>query len=411
MTTIASPARLPPSSRRMLPNGVAFVFVSAALAAFFLAAGAPTPLLPIYQAHWHFAPWMLTWAFGVYALALLAALLIFGSLSDFVGRRRLLISALSLELVSMLVFLEARSIGWVIAGRVVQGIATGAATSTVSAAIVELAPEHRKGLGATISSVTPAAGLGVGAVLAGTVAQFSTAAATTVWTILAAVMALATLLALFVPETTSRRPGALASLAPRAAVPAHVRGDFVVVVPAQIAAWMLAALFFGLVPTILGSVFDRHSPLESGMTAFVVPATFTLSAVFLSKVTPQRPMILGGVGVIAGAALVSTSAALALLPLLWVGGIASGIGFGATLTGTIRPLTPQVDGHERAELFAAIYVVAYLAFGLPAIVAGLFVASVGASAVVVTFGIVTAIAGAVGPGGRVLPAWQWRRSR
>jgi MFS family permease len=361
VTTMTSPATAEPVTRRRLPNHIAFVIVSAALASFFLAAGAPTPLLPIYEAHWHFAPWLLTLAFGVYALALLASLLIFGSLSDYVGRRPLLISALSLELVSMIVFLEARSIGWVIGGRVIQGIATGAATSAFSAAIVELAPAHRKALGATISSVTPAAGLGVGAVFAGAVAQFSSAAATTVWAILVAVVALATLFALFVPETTSGQPGAIASLTPRATVPARARRDFIVAVPALIGGWMMAALFFGLGPTILGSVFNLHSPLENGLTAFIVPATFTISAIISSKVTPQQLMALGGVGVVGGAALVSTSAALSLLPLLWAGGMASGVGFGATTTGTIRLLTPQVEANQRAELFAAIFVVAYLA--------------------------------------------------
>src|SRR3984957_9127944 len=96
-------------SRSTLPAAASFVAMAAAFAAFFIAAGAPTPLLPIYEAKWNFPASMVTVAFGVYAIALLLTLLVVGSLSDHIGRRPLLISALALELASMLVFLVSAS--------------------------------------------------------------------------------------------------------------------------------------------------------------------------------------------------------------------------------------------------------------------------------------------------------------
>jgi MFS family permease len=86
----------------------AFVGISLALLAFFVAAGAPTPLLVIYQREWGFAPWVLTVAFGVYAFRLLAALLVVASLSDYVGRRPLKIGSLGLELVCRACSLSSR---------------------------------------------------------------------------------------------------------------------------------------------------------------------------------------------------------------------------------------------------------------------------------------------------------------
>src|ERR1700729_4448605 len=102
-TTAARSART--RSRAGLPPPAAFIAMTAAFAAFFIAAGAPTPLLPIYEANWHFPASMVTVAFGVYAIALLLTLLVIGSLSDHIGRRPLLISALALGLVSLLGFL------------------------------------------------------------------------------------------------------------------------------------------------------------------------------------------------------------------------------------------------------------------------------------------------------------------
>src|SRR4051794_25337364 len=108
-----------------IPRPIAFVAMSAALLSFFIAAGAPTPIFPLYERAWGFPPAMLTLAFGVYAVALIVALLVFGSLSDHVGRRPLLIAALVVELAAMAVFVLSPSIGWLIAGRVLQGLATG----------------------------------------------------------------------------------------------------------------------------------------------------------------------------------------------------------------------------------------------------------------------------------------------
>src|ERR1700742_3172952 len=149
-------------SRSTLPNAASFVAMAAAFAAFFIAAGAPTPLLPIYEAKWNFPASMVTVAFGVYAIALLLTLLVIGSLSDHIGRRPLLIGALALELASMLVFLVSPSISWIIAARIIQGDATAAPPSSFRAAILELPPDKRKHLAGVITGLSPAAGICVG---------------------------------------------------------------------------------------------------------------------------------------------------------------------------------------------------------------------------------------------------------
>jgi hypothetical protein len=374
----------------------AFVGTAVAFAGLYLAAGAPSPLFVQYQQEWGFPAGLLTIAFAAYAFALVVALLFFGSLSDFIGRRPVLIGALIVELGSMVMFLFAPSIGWIIAARVVQGLATGSATSAFSASLLELAPEKARKLAAIIGGAAPAGGLGLGALLAGVAVQFSNAASEIVFLGLAVVMALGAVVVLLSPETVSAQPGALRSLAPRILVPAAARRDFAGVVPVLLAGWMFSALFIGIAPTIVSGIFDIHSGLVEGATVFIAPGLAAISGFALGRVVPRTVLVIGGVAVSAGIATVVAGIGVEILPLVWIGGAVGGFGFGASLSGTLRLLGPFARPHQRAELFAAVFLVAYLSFGAPAIILGQLVAPLGLLAAVLGFGVATMLIAIVG---------------
>ncbi len=114
-------------------------YLLASIVVFFLAASsAPTPLYAVYQGEWGFSPIVITVVFGVYALAVLAALLTVGSLSDHVGRRPVLIAAIVLQATAMLMFAAASGVSTLLAARVVQGLSTGAAMGAVGAGMLDL---------------------------------------------------------------------------------------------------------------------------------------------------------------------------------------------------------------------------------------------------------------------------------
>ena len=366
------------------------------MVAILVAAGSPTPLLPIYEREWGFPAWKLTLAFGVYALALLVAIMVIGSLSDHIGRRPLIIAALAIDLVAMVVFLNASSITWLIAGRIVQGLATGAASSALSAAVVELAPDHRKKLGAMMAGMTPLAGLGLGALFAGILAQTVTHAAHAVWLVLVVVMAVGTIFTLFTPETSTPKAGALASLVPRVSIPRQVRGLFASAAAGIVSAFMLMSLFLGLVPIVLAVVFGVRDPIVGALAAFVTFGAGTVVSVLTTGVKPHRLRLLGAAGMTVGAVLFIGSVGATSLPLLWASAVFSGAGLGASFSGTTRGLVPEVKPHERAGLFAAIYLVAYLAMGISAIVAGQLVGPLSVATMASGFGIVVAIVAILG---------------
>ncbi|WP_285591274.1 MFS transporter [Herbidospora sp. NBRC 101105] len=373
-----------------------FAGISAAMVAILVAAGVPTPLLPIYEEAWSLAPWELTLAFGVYAIALLLAILVIGSLSDHVGRRPVMVAALAVELAAMVVFLFASSIGWLVAARIVQGVATGAASSSLSAAVVELAPERHRKLGATVTGMAPLAGLALGAIFAGALAQFAADPMVTVWAVLVVVMAAGTVFAAFTPETSSRKPGALRSLVPSVSVPPQVRALFAATLPVTISAFMAIAVFLGLVPIVLGAVFGVRSPIAGALAASVAFAVGAVASVVTTGVPARRLRLYGAALTALGAVLFAGTVAAGALPLLWAAAVTGGAGIGASFAGTTRGLVPEVRPHERAGLFAAVYLVGYLAMGVPAIVAGQLAGVVGVPSTAVGFGIVIALVALIG---------------
>ena len=384
-------------STRRISRSLAFVTVSASLLAFFVAAGAPTPLLPIYERNWGFDPSLLTVAFGVYAFGLILTLLVAGSLSDFIGRRPLLIGALAVELASVVVFLFAPSIGWLIFGRVLQGIATGAASSTFGAAIVELAPEGRKRLGAVMTSLMTTGGLGIGALFSGLIALLiPQSAALVVWVVLVVIMASGTAFAVFTPETSAQRPGALRSLVPRVTVPATVRRLFASTSPTIVALFLETALFLGLVPTILGSVFAISTPIIGGVVNFLMFGLATATAASAGSVQPRRLKIFGNIGMVIGMALFVGAIATTGIGLVWASAAIAGAGMGAAFSGSTRGLIGEVQPHQRASLLAALFTVAYVTFGVSAIIAGFIASAIGVKSMAVGFGIVVIVIALLG---------------
>ena len=172
--------------------------------ALLFASAVPSPLYVVYQDEWGFSSITLTSVFAVYAIALLAALLVFGSISDHIGRRPTLIAALALEIVAMVAFAGAEGVGWLFVARTLQGIATGTAMGAISAALLDLQPSNRPALGALMGAVSPLTGLALGALAAGLLVDYGPDPTRFVFWLLIAGFVVALLAVFAIPETVVR---------------------------------------------------------------------------------------------------------------------------------------------------------------------------------------------------------------
>lgn len=359
---------------------------SATLITFMAASSAPTPLYRLYQQAWHFSPTVLTVIFAAYALTLLLALLIAGRLSDYLGRRPVIAAALLLECLAMAVFIAASGPAWLLAARIVQGLATGLAAASAGAALLDL---HRE-RGALINSIAPMAGMGIGALGSSALLAFLGGPLNSVYTLLLAVL-LALLAATgLTPETGVRHPGALASLKPNVSLPPQTRAAFWAVTPANVAVWMLGGFYLSLMPSLIAATVHNTSPWLSGLSV----ATLTLcgsAGVLAARRAAAAATLLGGaVFLLAGLLLMLGGAHRGDAAWLLGGSAVAGVGFGAAFLGAVRTVLPLAEPQQRAGLMAVLYISCYLANSIPAIAAGYLTQRIGLRATADLYGIVIA---------------------
>ncbi|WP_329104802.1 MFS transporter [Micromonospora sp. NBC_01699] len=369
----APPATRAPSRSRRLPTAVGFWLLASIVVAFLAGSSAPTPLYAIYQAEWGFSPITVTLVFGVYALAVLVALLTVGSLSDHVGRRPVLIAAIAVQAATMLVFAAADGVPELMAARVLQGLSTGAAAGAIGAGMLDL----NQARGAITNAVGPLLGTATGALGSGLLVQYLPAPAHLVYLVLFGIFVLQGVGVLLMRESSSPRPGALASLRLQFALPPVARRPLLLAVPALVATWSLAGFYGSLGPSVIRLVAGSDSFVLGGLALFTLAASGGAMVLLLRATAPRTLMFIGTAGLFVGVGITLLAITGTSEALFFVGTVVAGAGFGAAFQGVIRTVIPLASPHERAGVLSVVYLVSYLAMGLPAVVAGFLVVHAG----------------------------------
>lgn len=347
-------------------NRASLWFLAITLLSFLAASTAPTPLYRLYQEQLHFSAATLTLIFGVYAFSLLAALLTVGSLSDHLGRKPVIFTAVVLNGLAMLLFIHADSIAWLISARVLQGFATGMATAVLSATLLDTDRQQ----GPLINSVAPLLGMALGGLGCGLLAEFAPAPLHLTYWLLLIVFALQALYIWRLPESVSRQPGAWASLRPTLHVPVQARTTLWRVLPLNTATWALGGFYASLAPSLVRTATGSTSNLIAGSTVAALTVTGALMIFTLRNRPAALALQLGASLLPTGIVLVLLGVHSASLLLFFLGTLVAGCGFGAGFLGAVRSLVPLALPHERAGLMSAFYVLSYLAFCLPSLLAG-----------------------------------------
>ncbi|HUR09221.1 MAG TPA: MFS transporter, partial [Nonomuraea sp.] len=331
------------------------------------ASATPSPLYKLYASAWAIPTPTLTLVYATYCLGVLAALLLFGRISDSWGRRPAILVGLAGLLVSLGLFLAASGVGWLFVARGLQGVATGVAISAAGAALLDLRPATA-GL---INTLASGLGMGVGGLLGAVLVEYAPAPLLTPFAVLAAVDLFLLAGVWRRPETMGARAG-FKMAAP--GVPKEILGSFVLSGLGVTSSWSIVGLYLALVPALAPALMGSAGNLPGGLAIFVMGTAAALAPV-LARRLPGRHLAASaarGLPVLAqlSSGMLILAAGVALLALSISAGSAAGfivssvvigLGGGLGLGGSLGLLGAAAPPDHRARVMSAFYVVAYAA--------------------------------------------------
>src|SRR3954447_23785926 len=393
MSAPSTVANEKPSRRVTLSRRASFWAVAAFAFLAFAASTAASPLYRVYQDRFGFAPTTLSLLFTVYIVVLLATLLLFGSVSDYAGRRIVMLAGLALDAVACGLFLIAHGVGLLFAARALQGVAVGLIAGAASAALFDLRPDG--GAAPVLSSAAPTGGQALGAIGASVLAQYAPAPTHLVWWLLLGAFTTGVVAVLAMPEPGTVRPGVVSSLRPHVSVPRAARGAFVTAVPALVGVWALAGFYLSLGSSLAAQLVHSMNLLWGGMLIFLLTGLGATASSVLARKNPSAVMLGGCLVLIVGALMTFASIETGTSAVLFVGTAIAGLGFGPAFMGAYRVTVAAAASLDRTGLITAIYIVSYLATGIPAVLAGIATSHYGLRTTALVYSVTVAVLAAV----------------
>ncbi|MET0297029.1 MAG: MFS transporter [Microbacterium sp.] len=360
---------------RIVSHRAGFWIVAASFVTVMAYSTVPTPLYPLYQERDGFPVSVITLIFAAYAVGVVFSLFFVGHISDWAGRRRMLVIAVLVSVVSAVLFLLWSSVPGLLLARFVNGVSIGILTATATAHLGELRARARPGEGAVVAaSVAGAANLGglaLGPLIGGIFAEYLPAPLELPHAVFLVLLVIVAVLLAFVPETAAsagERPGYRPQ---RLAFPPASRPAFIAAGFGAFASFALFGLFTSLAPTFLIDAFHETDHLVAGATAFSVFAAAATAQVLLSPVGLHRQLTIAIAAAAIGLIGIAVGAVLPQLAVFVIGGIIAGAGVGILFRSSIMTAGALSEPHRRGETLALIFLIAYCGLALPVLAVGI----------------------------------------
>ncbi len=328
----------------------------------------PTPLWSLYAQRDRFSSFTVTIAFAAYALAVALSLFLAGHLSDWHGRRRVLMPALALEILASVLFLVWPSLPGLLVARVLSGLGIGAVTATATAWLSDLhGPGSRRAQ--IVATAANLGGLGLGALISGALAQWAGDALRLPFLVFTAALSVAWLALLAAAETRAPRSPRPSYRPQRVSVPPQARGRFFAAAFGAAITFAVFGLLTSLAPTFLTRTLHQPSHALAGALTFTAFATAALAQTIAGSRTTQQLLAVAIPALLAGLALLTIAVWLPApsLGMFLAGDLVIGAGAGLMFKGAIATVSNISSPEHRAEALAGIFLAAYLGLAGPVI--------------------------------------------
>lgn len=388
---------VPSAARSEFGKTATIVVVGCLIGALFAGSTVATPLYVIYKQQLGFSQITLTLIYAVYVVGNLTALLIFGRMSDQVGRRRTAVLAIGIAIVGALVFLFAHGVASLYIARVLSGLAIGIGASTGTAWLAELIAERDRSRATVIATITNFAGLGLGALIAGLLAEYVALPLRTPFIVYLATLAVVAALLAFAHETVDRPLAAFTQLSvrPRASVPPSIRPQFVAPAVTGFGAMALVAFFAALAPSVLANELHVTSHAIAG-AIFLELASAVAIVIALTRSMSSSAAMLWSLGLmLPSLALIVTAQFAGSLGVMIVATATCGVAAGLGYRGSLQVVNQIAPDDRRAEVVSAYFICCFLGNALPVIGIGVLSTVISSTVASLVFAATIAVFAAV----------------
>ncbi|WP_430502538.1 MFS transporter [Micromonospora trifolii] len=331
----------------------------------------PAPLYPLYMARDGFSTFMGTIVFAVYAVGVVISLLLAGHVSDWVGRKKILIPALALELVAAALFLGDPSLPVLLVARLVSGLGIGLITATATAYLQELHAAHRPGSSRQrfemVSTAANIGGLGVGALVAGVLAQYVDAPLRTPYLVFAVLLAVSIVAVALTPETVEERLVKPPYRPQRISADHGDRAGYLAAAAAGFASFAVFGLFTSVAPGFVAGALHLPSRALAGAIVFAVFGGAAVAQTLTSRLAAPAKVRLGLLAQAVGVPVLLVGMHTASLSVFLVGGVVAGIGAGVLFKAAVGAVAAMAAPAQRGEALAGLFLIGYLGMILPSV--------------------------------------------
>ena len=330
------------------------------------ASGAPTMVYPLYAQAWELTPATTAAIFAVYPLTLIPVLVLFGNVSDYVGRRAAMLAGLGALAAGSLAFGLALDLGWVFVGRALMGVGVGLSLGPASAAVVDFSPAGRAGRASSVTTAATATGLALATLIGGALVQHGPAPLHLTFWVLFAVTVVAFALVWFLPGGVAA--GAGERWRPhRPSIPAGSQAMFWSGALGIAGAYAMGAIYLALGAQVARDLVGSADALVGGAIISLSAVSIGVVAVLTRRLTPRLAVTLGPVAASAGLGLLVLAGITHSLLFFLGSSLVGGAGYSLLFAGGLGLVTRSAPAHQRAAVMSSAYVVGYLLQALAAL--------------------------------------------